>query len=120
MAQYFTYRYRIEGDGVVIRSGLFQRSARHIPFARIQNVSLHQSLLHRLFNVAEVRLESAGAAKPEGQMRVLRLDAAHELEQQIRARGRRDGRSGNCDRRRAKRQASCCWPCRCRKSFASA
>lgn len=87
VAQYFTYRYRIESDGVVIRSGLFQRSARHIPFARIQNVSLHQTLLHRLFNVAEVRLESAGAAKPEGQMRVLRLDAAHELEQQIRERG---------------------------------
>ncbi len=87
VAQYFTYRYRIESDGVVIRSGLFQRSARHIPFARIQNVSLHQSLLHRLFNVAEVRLESAGAAKPEGQMRVLRLDAAHELEQLVRTRG---------------------------------
>ena len=87
IAQYFTYRYRIDSDGVVIRSGLLQRSLRHIPFARIQNVTLHQSLLHRLFNVAEVRLESAGAAKPEGQMRVLRLDAAHQLEQQIRERG---------------------------------
>ena len=87
VAQYFTYRYRIESDGVVIRSGLFQRSLRHIPFARIQNVTLHQTVLHRLFNVAEVRLESAGAAKPEGQMRVLRLDAAHELERQIRERG---------------------------------
>ena len=88
VAQYFTYRYRIESDGVAIRSGLFQRSLRHIPFARIQNVTLHQTVLHRLFNVAEVRLESAGAAKPEGQMRVLRLDAAHELERQIRERGR--------------------------------
>lgn len=86
LVQYFTYRYRIEGDGVVIRSGLLQRSLRHIPFARIQNVTLHQNLLHRLFNVAEVRLESAGAAKPEGQMRVLRLAAAHELERQIRDR----------------------------------
>lgn len=84
VAQYFTYRYRIEADGVVIRSGLFQRSLRHIPFSRIQNVSLHQNLLHRLAGVAEVRLESAGAAKPEGQMRVLRLDDAHALEQQVR------------------------------------
>jgi len=86
LVQYFTYRYRIEGDGVVIRSGLLQRSLRHIPFARIQNVTVHQTVLHRLFNVAEVRLESAGAAKPEGQMRVLRLQAAHELERQIRGR----------------------------------
>jgi len=99
VAQYFTYRYRIEGDGVVIRSGLFQRSLRHIPFARIQNVTLHQSLLHRLFNVAEVRLESAGAAKPEGQMRVLRLDAAHELERQIRERGAATAASAPADAR---------------------
>ena len=84
VAQYFTYRYRVDADGVTIRSGLLQRSVRHIPFARIQNVTLHQNLLHRLFGVAEVRLESAGAAKPEGQMRVLRLAEAHRLEQQVR------------------------------------
>ena len=83
LAQYFTYRYRIEDDAIVVRSGVFERSLRHIPFARIQNVSLHQSVLHRLFRVAEVRLESAGAAKPEAQMRVLRLRDAQELEQQI-------------------------------------
>ena len=85
LAQYFTYRYRIAEDAVVVRSGVFERSLRHIPFARIQNVSLHQNLLHRLFGVAEVRLESAGAAKPEAQMRVLRLREAHELEAQIHA-----------------------------------
>ena len=87
VAQYFTYRYRVDSDGIVIRSGLFQRTVRHIPFARIQNVNLHQNPLHRLFGVAEVRLESAGAAKPEGQMRVLRLADAHRLEQQIRSHG---------------------------------
>ena len=87
VAQYFTYRYRVDADGVTIRSGLFQRSVRHIPFARIQNVTLHQNVLHRVFGVAEVRLESAGAAKPEGQMRVLKLDAAHQLEQQVRTLG---------------------------------
>jgi putative membrane protein len=87
IAQYFTYRYRIEADSVVVRSGVFQRSLRHIPFARIQNVSLHQNILHRLFNVAEVRLESAGSSKPEAQMRVLRLADAQALERQIRAGG---------------------------------
>jgi putative membrane protein len=85
IAQYFTYRYRIESDSVVVRSGVFQRSLRHIPFARIQNVSLHQNILHRLFKVVEVRLESAGSSKPEAQMRVLRLADAQALERQIRA-----------------------------------
>lgn len=84
VAQYFTYRFRLEADGIVIRSGLLQKTTRHIPFDRIHNVAVHQSLLHRLFNVAEVRLESAGGQKPEGQMRVLSLADARALENLVR------------------------------------
>lgn len=85
--QYFTYRYRVGSDSLVVRSGVLERSLRQIPFARIHNVALHQSLLHRLFDVAEVRLESAGGKKPEAQMRVLKLADALALEALIRRRG---------------------------------
>lgn len=88
LAQYLTYRYGVDADGVVIRSGLLQRNLRHIPFGRIQNVTIHQSLLHRICGVAEVRLESGRAPKPEGQMRVLSLVAANALERDIREHGR--------------------------------
>jgi len=88
LAQYFTYRFRVEGDGIVIRSGLFQKSLRHIPFQRIHNVALHQALLHRVFGVAEVKLESAGGMKAEGEMRVLSLADAHALEELVRSHGR--------------------------------
>ena len=94
LAQYFTYRYRVEADGMVIRSGLFQKSLRNIPFQRIHNVALHQSLLHRLFGVAEVRLESAGGMRPEAEMRVLSLADAHALEELVRSHGR-DAASGD-------------------------
>ncbi|MEJ7747287.1 MAG: PH domain-containing protein [Luteimonas sp.] len=87
LLQYFTYRYRVDRDSLTIHSGWLHRSLRHVPFARIHNVVLHQSLLHRIFGVAEVRLESAGGDKPEAQMRVLRLDDALALEQLIRHRG---------------------------------
>lgn len=85
--RYFTYRYRIAGDSIVIHSGLLHRSLRQIPFARIHNVALHQTLLHRLFGVAEVRLESAGGQKPEAEMRVLKLADASALEALVRRRG---------------------------------
>ena len=87
LLQYFTYRYRIGSDGISIRSGWLHRSRREIPFARIHNVAVQQTLLHRLFGVAELRLESAGGNKPEAQMRVLRMDDALALEQVIRHRG---------------------------------
>src|SRR5690606_10387999 len=64
-----------------------ERSRRQVPFSRIHNVAIHQSLLHRLFDVAEVRLESAGGDKPEAQMRVLRMADAVALEAVVRRRG---------------------------------
>src|SRR5690606_37621821 len=85
--RYLTFRYRITADSVVIDSGLLGRSRRQVPLSRIHNVAIHQSLLHRLFGVAEVRLESAGGDKPEAQMRVLRLDDAIALEALVRRRG---------------------------------
>ena len=85
--RYFTWRYRIGSDSLFVRSGLLERSLRQIPFSRIHDVAVHQTLLHRLFDVAEVRLESASGDKPEARMQVLRLDEALALERLIRGRG---------------------------------
>ena len=87
LAEYLTYRYQLLEDAIVIRRGWLHRSRREIPYARIHNVNLHQSLLHRLVGVAEVRLESAGGAKPEAQMRVLTLAQAEALEALVRRHG---------------------------------
>src|SRR5262245_55234238 len=45
--QYFTYRFSVGPDGLTIRSGLLHRQRREIPYARIHNVSVEQSVLHR-------------------------------------------------------------------------
>lgn len=82
--RYFTYRFRIDADELVIRSGFLQRNERHVPFARIQSVVLHRNVLHRLVGVADVRLESAvGGDEPEAQMRVLSMADAAALERLV-------------------------------------
>jgi putative membrane protein len=85
--QYLSYRYRIGSDAITVRSGLLARNRREIPFARIHNVEVRQNPLHRLFGVAELRLESAGGVRPEAEMRVLKLDQALALERLVRQRG---------------------------------
>lgn len=86
VVRYYTYRFRIERDELVVRSGLLTRAERHVPFARISNIVLQQNLLHRLFRVAEVRLESAtSGVQAEAQMRVLSLQDAEALESLVRA-----------------------------------
>ncbi|WP_170113190.1 PH domain-containing protein [Ahniella affigens] len=81
------YRYRVDRDELVIREGLLDRTERHIPFARIQNVVQKQNVLHRLFGVTELTLESAGGQEPEARMRVLKLADARALELLLRRQG---------------------------------
>ncbi|MEY3068904.1 MAG: hypothetical protein RLZZ456_603, partial [Pseudomonadota bacterium] len=86
VARYYSFRYRIGRDRIVIRSGLLHKTVRDIAFTRIQNVTLHQGLLHRLMNVAEVRLETGGGEdKEEGRMRVLGFAEAQALQRIIRS-----------------------------------
>jgi putative membrane protein len=88
VVRYYTYRFRIEAGELVIRSGVLHKNIRHIPLHRIQNVALKRNVLHRVFGVAEVRLESAvGGVSAEAQMRVLSMRDAHALEVLVRAQG---------------------------------
>jgi putative membrane protein len=79
------FRYRL-GDGeLVVREGIFNRTVRHIPFHRVQNVVQRRNPLHRLFRVTEVRLESAGGSKPEAVMNVITDAEAERLQAVLRA-----------------------------------
>src|SRR5512145_1652646 len=75
IARYVSFRYRYEERELVIRSGLFFRNERHIPYARVQNINAVQNVLHRLLNVVEVHIETGGGAEPEAKMSVLPVHA---------------------------------------------
>ena len=48
VVRYLTFTYTF-GDGeLVIRSGLFFKNERHVPYSRIQNVDAVQNAMHRL------------------------------------------------------------------------
>jgi putative membrane protein len=90
--RYWSFRYRLGDEELVIREGLLTRNERHVPYHRIQNVDLVQNPLHRLLGVAEVRLETAGGQKPEATLRVLSLDAVECMRERVFAeRGRARG-----------------------------
>jgi putative membrane protein len=83
LVRYGTYRYRLDPDELVIREGILFRNERHVPYARIQNIDLQQNPLHRAFGVAQVRIETAGGARPEATMRVLSLAAVEHMRQRV-------------------------------------
>lgn len=86
IAGHLRTRYRLGDDDLVIEEGLLGRRVRTIPYTRVQNVDTVQNVFHRLFGVAEVRLETAGGAGAEAQLRVLALPEVERLRRHIAAR----------------------------------
>ena len=81
--RYWTLRYRIADRELIVSKGLFFKRIRKVPTRRIQNIDLIQNPLHRLFRVAEVRVETASGTEPEATLKVLSLQQVEFLRKQI-------------------------------------
>jgi len=79
IARYLTLRFRLAGGELQVRDGIFFRSSRTVPVNRIQNIDLVQNVLHRIFRVAEVRIETASGKEPEAVLQVLSLAVVERL-----------------------------------------
>jgi putative membrane protein len=77
--RYFTFRYCISDDKLIVRHGLIFRNVRTVPVARIQNIDFVQNPLHRILRVAEVKVETASGTKPEATLRVLSMAQMESL-----------------------------------------
>lgn len=89
--RYATTRYAVTDEAVHVRSGVFTKQDRVIPLERVQSVDLRRELLHRLFGVAAVRIDTAVQGDAEALLDCLGGRAAEALRAQV---ARRLGRLG--------------------------
>ena len=59
------FRYRVGESDIRVERGLINRTARSVPYERIQDVSLEQKLVPRLFGMVEVKFETGAGGKDE-------------------------------------------------------
>ncbi len=80
------FSWVVDADDVTIANGVIAKKQRVIPFDRIQDVSIEQGLLARLFGLAKVGFEtgSAGAGENEAKLDAISLAEAEALRHHIR------------------------------------
>lgn len=94
VARWRRFEYELSSDTFDIASGIFSRRHREIPYERIQNVDISQNPIHRLLDIAEVRLETAGGSQSEARLRFVSTAEADRLQDAITERKRRDRAEG--------------------------
>jgi putative membrane protein len=79
------FTYWVGPEQLVIESGIVNRNRRTIPFDRIQDISLEQKLLARIFGVSIVRIETGSSGGDEGELDCVSRAEADHLRDRIRA-----------------------------------
>jgi putative membrane protein len=83
VVRYRTFNYTF-GDGeLVIRSGLFFKNERHVPYSRIQNLDAVQNAMHRLFGVVDVRVDTGSGAAADATLSVVSWPAYEEMRRRV-------------------------------------
>lgn len=78
--------YTVGETDIRVESGILSRAARSVPFERIQDVSLEQTLLPRLFGLVQVRFETGAGGKDELSLQYLSVEEGERLRDVVRAR----------------------------------
>jgi putative membrane protein len=77
--------YEVAGGAFRLRQGIVQKNERTIPLDHVQSVDTVQGLIQRLFDVVEVRIETAGggASEPDASLAALGRPEAQALRREI-------------------------------------
>jgi putative membrane protein len=79
------FRYGVGEHELVIETGLIGRNRRLIPFSRVQDVDIERKLLHRVFGLARVNVESGSGGKDEGSLDSVSIEEAGRIRAAVRA-----------------------------------
>ena len=76
-------RFHVDGDDLVVETGLLRKNKRRIPLSRVQAIDLVRPLVTRVFALAEVRVELAGGEQSEISLRYLGRHSAQQLRAEL-------------------------------------
>jgi putative membrane protein len=80
---YLNYQFYIKKDALCLDYGVFKKSNFEIPFYRIQNINIEQSLLQKLLGVVGVKIDTAGGQNAEVKIKALSESKAENLKKQL-------------------------------------
>ncbi len=80
------FQYFVGEHDIRVEKGILNRTARSIPYARIQDVSIEQKPLARMMGLGEVKFETGGGDGDDAKLSFVTLEEANRLRASIRSR----------------------------------
>jgi len=75
LIDYFFFKFRITGDEVQVKSGVFSKKQITLPLHKIQTVYMNQTWIQKIFNLSELAFDTPGSQKAEVTIQLDKQDA---------------------------------------------
>ena len=85
IVQWACFRFRIAEDRLLIRHGVFKKTALDLPYERVQGINARRSLVDRLFGLVTVTLDTSGSVQTEGRLPSIGMEVADRLQRRVTA-----------------------------------
>ena len=76
---YFKYKFDFEKSAFVVHKGFLEKTNLSIPFEKIQQININQNLIHKLFNLYEVQMDTAGSSSTEVDIKAVSKSVANDF-----------------------------------------
>lgn len=76
---YFSFRFRLQQNLLLVEKGFFTKVKTEIPFSKIQAIHQNQSFIHRVTNTCELIISTSGTADEEITIKGISLEKAAHL-----------------------------------------
>ncbi|TRM13206.1 PH domain-containing protein [Lentibacillus cibarius] len=85
---WYRYTYRVEDDELRIEYGVFIRKKRYISKNRIQSIDLTSGVIHRIFGLTKVQIETAGTGTgAEASLSAVKMAEGEALREELKTGG---------------------------------
>ncbi len=83
IVNFFRTHFIVQGNELILHTGIFNRKKLSIPFERIQTINFEQNIIHQFFSVLRMKVDTAGSEKNEFEFHALEAEKAYALRDAI-------------------------------------
>ena len=76
---FFRTYFILQGNELILHTGILNRKRLSIPFERIQTINFEQNIIHQFFSVMRMKVDTAGSEKNEFEFHALETHKAYAL-----------------------------------------
>ena len=77
--KYFTFKFDFSKNDFVIKKGFLKKTKLSVPLNKIQQINLNQNFVHKILNLYEVQMETAGSDSKEVNIKAIEKNLAIEI-----------------------------------------